>query len=80
MNLHVAKWGNSLAVRIPAEVVRQIGLKDGDTVQANLTPDGTLTIRPAKWNRAAFAAELRQSCQGMEMGTSVIEELRGARY
>lgn len=80
MNLHIAKWGNSLAVRIPAEVVRQIGLKDGDTVQANLTPDGALTIRPAKWDRAAFAAELRQGCQDMEMGTSVMEELRGARY
>jgi antitoxin MazE len=27
MNLQIAKWGNSLAVRIPADYVRQIGVK-----------------------------------------------------
>jgi antitoxin MazE len=81
MNLHIAKWGNSLAVRIPAEYVRRIGLKDGDLVQANLTLDGALTIRPDKWNRTAFASELEQARQGMQMGSAVMEELRsGARY
>lgn len=81
MNLHIAKWGNSLAVRIPAEYVRRVGLKDGDTVQANLTADGALTIRAGKWSRTAFASELEQARQNMQMGSSVIEELRsGARY
>ncbi len=80
MDLHIAKWGNSLAVRLPAEIVRRIGLKDGDTVQANLTPDGALTLRSGKFNRAGFADELRQACQDMEMGSSVMEELHGARY
>jgi len=39
MNLHIAKWGNSLAVRIPMEYIRRTGLKEGDTVQASLTAD-----------------------------------------
>lgn len=30
MILQIAKWGNSLAVRIPAEYVRKIGIKEGD--------------------------------------------------
>ena len=30
MNLQIARWGNSLAVRIPAYYVRQIGVKEGD--------------------------------------------------
>jgi antitoxin MazE len=30
MHLQIAKWGNSLAVRIPAAHVRQTGLKEGD--------------------------------------------------
>jgi antitoxin MazE len=28
----VAKWGNSLAVRLPAAVVRELGLKEGDRI------------------------------------------------
>ena len=81
MNLRIAKWGNSLAVRIPAEYVRRVGLKDGDTVHASLTVDGALTIRADKWDRKAFAAELAQARQEMQMGSSVIEELRNqARY
>ncbi len=81
MNLHVAKWGNSLAVRIPAEFVRLAGLKEGDTVQANLTVDGTLNIRTDKWNRGAFASELELARQETKLGTSVMDELRnGAQY
>lgn len=30
--MQVAKWGNSLAVRLPAELVRTLGLKEGDTI------------------------------------------------
>ena len=30
--MQVAKWGNSLAVRLPAELVRELGLKEGDQI------------------------------------------------
>jgi antitoxin MazE len=36
--MQVAKWGNSLAVRLPAELVRELGLKEGD--QIDLVKDG----------------------------------------
>jgi antitoxin MazE len=81
MNLQIAKWGNSLAVRIPADYVRSIGIKEGDSVQASLTPDGGISIHPVKWDRKAFAREVTASRDALPMGTSVIEELRrGARY
>jgi antitoxin MazE len=81
MNLHIARWGNSLALRLPAEVVRSIGIKEGDSVQASLTADGGLAIRPAKWDRKTFAREVTDIRDAMAMGSSVIEELRrGARY
>jgi antitoxin MazE len=35
MKLQVAKWGNSLAVRLPRELVDRLGLKEGDTIDAN---------------------------------------------
>jgi antitoxin MazE len=81
MNLQIAKWGNSLAVRIPANYVRQIGIKEGDQLQAHLGADGALNLRPAPWNRQTFAAELARDAQALPMGTSVIEQLRQeARY
>jgi antitoxin MazE len=81
VDLQVAKWGNSLALRIPAEVVRRLGLSEGSTVEAQLTVDGSLSIRPARWNRKAFARELAEARSAMPMSEPVMEELRsGARY
>ena len=31
--MQVSKWGNSLAVRLPAAVVEALGLKEGDQVE-----------------------------------------------
>jgi antitoxin MazE len=81
MNLQIAKWGNSLALRIPAEIVRRLGLREGATVEAQLSVDGTLSIRLARWNRKAFALELTEARSAMPMIEPVMEELRGgARY
>ena len=81
MDLQVAKWGNSLALRIPAEVVRRLGLREGATVEAHLTVDGSLSIRAAQWNRKAFALELTEARSAMPMSEPVMEDLRsGARY
>lgn len=81
MDLQVAKWGNSLALRIPSALVRQLGLRDGDTVRARLMADGALAIRPAGWSRASFAAQLEEARAALSAGASVIEAMRsGARY
>mgnify|MGYP001297429453 CR=1 FL=1 len=81
MDLQISKWGNSLALRIPAEVVRRLGLREGATVQAQLSIDGTLSIRPAQWNRKSFAIELAEMRNAMPMSESVMEQVRGsARY
>lgn len=31
--MQVSKWGNSLAIRLPAAVVEVLGLKEGDNVE-----------------------------------------------
>jgi antitoxin MazE len=81
VELQVARWGNSLALRLPSEVVRQLGLREGSTVKAQLTVDGSLTLRPAEWNRKAFARELAEAVSAMPMSEPVMDELRGAaRY
>lgn len=35
--MQVAKWGNSLAVRLPAAVVEALDLKEGDDIEIQLT-------------------------------------------
>lgn len=47
--MRVAKWGNSLAVRLPADLVRELGLKEGD--QVDLRPD-KLGLSVARRRRA----------------------------
>jgi antitoxin MazE len=47
MHAQVAKWGNSLAVRIPKAVARETGLTQGATVQMT-TANGGLLIIPAE--------------------------------
>lgn len=81
ISLQIAKWGNSLAMRLPSDLVRRFGLREGDTVEARLTTDGALTIRPPGWNRRAFAAELADAREALPVSRPVIEELRReARY
>lgn len=34
--MQIAKWGNSLAVRLPAAVVEALGLKEGDDIEIHV--------------------------------------------
>ena len=34
--MQVAKWGNSLAVRLPSAVVQALGLKEGDQIEIRI--------------------------------------------
>jgi antitoxin MazE len=40
----VAKWGNSLAVRLPAAVVEALELKDGDDIEIHVVGSRELGI------------------------------------
>lgn len=37
--MQVAKWGNSLAVRLPAAVVEALELKEGDQIEIRVAAD-----------------------------------------
>jgi antitoxin MazE len=81
MNIQISKWGNSLALRIPAAFIKEIKLKDGDQVEATLAKDGSLIIKPQKLDRKAVAAQLRAFRATLKMGKSVMHEVRSeARY
>ena len=82
MRLQLAKWGNSLAVRLPVECVRAAGLRQGDSVDAEITPTGKITLTPAKpFDKSAFLQRLRKLRQSMPVTEPVVERMRrSARY
>lgn len=64
--MQVAKWGDSLAVRIPDDVVRELGLKEGDTVELRPLGNGALGIVTEEQRQAAMT-RLRELAR--EFGT-----------
>ena len=53
----VARWGNSLGLRIPQEGVERLGLKEGESVRVRVEGD-TITIQRVKPRRKWTEAEL----------------------
>jgi antitoxin MazE len=42
--MQVAKWGNSLAVRLPASVVEALELKEGDDIEIHVADRATFGV------------------------------------
>jgi len=49
--MQVSKWGNSLAVRLPASVVEALGLKEGDDVTLHALGKRALEVERSPSNR-----------------------------
>ncbi len=81
MNIQLAKWGNSLALRIPQHLLREANLAEGDFLNASLAPDGTIVLRTKQVDRKSIIRELHEFRESMPMSKSVIKQLReSARY
>lgn len=50
MGTTVARWGNSLAIRIPQNVAKEIHIAEGSEVDFDVI-DGSLVIKPKKRRR-----------------------------
>ncbi len=53
--MQVAKWGNSLAVRLPAAVVEALDLKPGDHIEIHVKGDRSFAIDKAPGARELLA-------------------------
>ena len=42
--MRVSKWGNSLAIRVPAAIAEALELKEGDEVEVRLAGDRTFEL------------------------------------
>ncbi len=53
--MQVARWGNSLAVRLPAAVVEALDLKPGDNIDIHVKGDRTFAVDKAPGARDLLA-------------------------
>ena len=42
--MQVSRWGNSLAVRLPAAVVEALGLKEGDEIEIGVADERRFSV------------------------------------
>lgn len=83
MRLQVSKWGNSLAVRLPANYAKQSGVSNGDYLEATITTSGEMHLIPSMpaTNKSALLEKLLALHRSLPKTTSVIDALRDeARY
>ncbi len=82
VKLQISRWGNSLAVRLPARYTRAAGIKEGDTVEAELSPAGNITLSPQQsFDKAAFLKKAQKLRDSMPMTSATVEPMRSdARY
>jgi antitoxin MazE len=77
MELQIAKWGNSLAVRLPSSIAKQMQIQDGDSVEVSLNPQGELVLVPKKpFDKAEFMKDLLALQKTLPETSSVIDIMR----
>lgn len=52
--MQVSKWGNSLAVRLPAAVVEVLALKEGDDIEIEVAGPRRFAVKRAAGARAVL--------------------------
>ena len=82
VELMVSKWGNSLAVRLPAESARQLGVGEGDTLIGEIAAGGRLVLSAeARAIGKARVRRMREFLARQKVTAPVVGEMRrGARY
>jgi antitoxin MazE len=53
--MQVAKWGNSLAIRLPRSVVDILGLKEGDSIEIHVADRRSFAIEKAPTSKQLLA-------------------------
>jgi antitoxin MazE len=76
--MQVSKWGNSLAVRLPAAVVDALDLKEGDHIEIRIVRDRVFEVGRDQ-NRQRALARLRKLRRPLPPGFVFDREEANAR-
>jgi antitoxin component of MazEF toxin-antitoxin module len=78
LDLPVARWGNGLAVRISAQMARELNVTEGSVIQAEVVGPAQLRLASGKpFDQKAFLARLDKLHERMAMTEPVVEKMRG---
>ena len=73
----ISRWSNSLAVKVPADCLRQAGLQEGDQIEILVGEDGRLNLKPLRQlDRSALPDDLRRLQASMTLTPAVIVQCR----
>lgn len=76
MNMMIAKWGNSLGVRIPRAIAEEVGVSSGMPVRLSARK-GQILIEPVRYDLATLVAGIStknrhgESDTGAPMGNEI---------
>jgi Growth regulator len=76
--MQVAKWGNSLAVRLPTAVVEALGLKAGDRIEIHIAGKAHFEVA-RDTSRQRAIQRLRKLRRPLPPGFSFVREDANAR-
>ncbi|SCC95733.1 putative SpoVT/AbrB-like [Thiomonas sp. X19] len=79
MELHIAKWGNSLALRLPAKLARELGVAEGSSLSTQELGQRLLALQEkdaqgVTQTRKALVDALRELHQRMPMTRPVSKD------
>ena len=57
VNLHIGKWGSSLAVRIPKAIAEQWGISEGSAIEMN-AQDNRVVMRKQAYSLSEMLARI----------------------
>ncbi|MYB34440.1 MAG: AbrB/MazE/SpoVT family DNA-binding domain-containing protein [Gammaproteobacteria bacterium] len=59
VNLHIGKWGGSLAVRIPKAIAEQWGISEGSAIEMDVqAQDNRVVMRKQVYNLSEMLAQV----------------------
>jgi antitoxin MazE len=84
-DLSVSRWGNSLAVRLPARLAKDLQAHVGSRLQVSQVQPGSLTLTNPEAvaklpTREDVLKQARAVRERMPMGYSVVREMRDQGY
>ncbi len=77
--MQVSKWGNSLAIRLPASVVKALSLNEGDDVEILIADERVFHLRKKSGNEACLK-QLRKFRNKIPADFKLDREEANARY
>ena len=86
MQLEVGKWGNSLALRLPAALSKQAGIREGSRVDAKVLAGRELRLsriaapRSTTKTRAQLVQDMQTMQQAFPMGVPVVRWMRDQSF